>query len=81
MIRAKKLPLDSTDDDLVSRTDGILFAAFWAVAGTTLLSAGALKEMNAALTAFDGPKGDGGSGSYVTDAIAVAGVGVGRVPT
>jgi hypothetical protein len=56
MIRAKKIPLDGTDDDLVSRTDGILFAAFRAVTGTTLLSAGALEEMNAALTASDGPK-------------------------
>jgi hypothetical protein len=80
MIRAKKLPFDSTDDDLVSRTDGILLAAFRAFAGTALLSAGALEEMNATLTAFDGPKGDGGSGSYVTDAIAVAGVSEGRVP-
>ncbi|GEO16105.1 hypothetical protein MAE02_38010 [Microvirga aerophila] len=81
MICAKKLPLDNTDDDLVSRTDEILLAAFRAVAGTTLLSAGALEEMNATLIAFNGPKGDGGSGSYVTDAIAVTSVGAGRVPT
>jgi hypothetical protein len=78
MIRAEKLTLDSAGDDLISRPDVILFETFRAVARATLLSAGALKEMNATFVAFDRPKGDGCLRSYVADTIAVTSVGAGR---